>query len=339
MSIGFAVLGGPGRDNAVLARVQTGQAIHRLLFDCGADCLTELSLGEIREIDHVCFSHLHMDHVGGFDDFFRAVYNRTSRPNQLWGPPESIRILHHRLRGYMWNLYEGDPASWQIHDIFTDRIERARFAMADAYEAALPLAPLARDGALVLDEPSYTLEALRMDHHTPSLAYILRERPRINVAMERLAALGLAPGPWLRWVKEAGGEGEGEEIEVGGARYALVELRAALVVETPGDSLAYLTDFLLDEAAMERLVPALGGVRAVICECQYRAADEALATRHRHMAAPQVAELARRAGVGLLILFHLSDRYRPPEWLELLGEARAIFPETRFPARWELGDG
>jgi len=335
MSIECAVLGGPGRDNAVLARVATGQATHRLLFDCGEGCVAGLPFGEVRAIEHLFFSHLHMDHVGGFDSFFRAVFNRMGPPNRLWGPPETIRILHHRLRGYLWNLYEGDPAIWQVNDVHPDRIERARFAMADAFERRDPLPPLPRDGALVLDEPAYALEALQMDHHTPSLAYILREKPRPNVATGRLAELGLAPGPWLRRVKEAGADAA-EEVEVGGARRSLAELRAALVVETPGDSLAYLTDFLLGEAAIGRLAPALGGVGTVVCECQYRAADAALAERHRHMAAPRVAELARRAGVGRLILFHLSDRYRPPEWLELLAEARAIFPNTHFPTGWGL---
>src|SRR5690349_18809029 len=38
MSLPFQVLGGPTRDNALFVRVETGQAIHRLLFDCGEAC-------------------------------------------------------------------------------------------------------------------------------------------------------------------------------------------------------------------------------------------------------------------------------------------------------------
>jgi len=144
-----------------------------------------------------------------------------------------------------------------------------------------------------------------MDHHTPVARLHPGEKPRAHIATERLAALGLPPARgWgasrrraRRRARRERGRPRGE-IEVGGARRTLAELRAALIVETPGDSLAYLTDFLLDGAAMERLVPVLGGVGTVVCECQYRAADAALAARHRHMAAPQVAELARRAGVG-----------------------------------------
>ena len=37
-----------------------------------------------------------------------------------------------------------------------------------------------------------------------------------------------------------------------------------------------------------------------------------------------------------MVLFHLSERYRPPEWLELLEEARAVFPRTVFAEHWGL---
>ena len=35
MSIQFSILGEPGRDNGMLACVDTGQSQARLLFDCG----------------------------------------------------------------------------------------------------------------------------------------------------------------------------------------------------------------------------------------------------------------------------------------------------------------
>jgi ribonuclease Z len=113
-------------------------------------------------------------------------------------------------------------------------------------------------------------------------------------------------------------------------------LQDALVTVTPADSAAYLTDFLLDEAAMDRLAKALQGVGTVVCESQYRHADQDLARRNFHMTAIQAASLAARAGVGRLVLFHLSDRYRPEEWRAMLAEARAVFPATAFPGHWAI---
>ena len=106
MSIVFRVLGQAGRDNALLVQVDSGQAVERLLFDCGEGCLSELSFAEVTSIDHLFFSHLHMDHVGGFDSFFRCTFNRDTRPNHIWGPPETARIMQHRFEGFLWNLHE-----------------------------------------------------------------------------------------------------------------------------------------------------------------------------------------------------------------------------------------
>jgi ribonuclease Z len=335
VSISWRVLGNAGSDNAAYARIETGQAVHRLLFDCGAGCPSALEPGEVRAIDHLIFSHLHMDHIGGFDTFFRANYNRPTKPVEVWGPPETIRILHHRFRGFLWNLYEGEPGVWRVHDIYPDRIETARFDAAEAFATAHTEGARARAGRLILDEPAYTLNALRMDHQTPSLAYLVREKPRLNIDEGRLVELGLAPGAWLRQLKDWA-PGDGAAITIAGTPYDAEKLRAALLLETPGESLAYLTDFLLDEPAHERLAVALREVKTVICECQYLDEDADLAARNYHMTPSAVAGLARRADVGQLILFHVSDRYRRDGWMRLLAEARAVFPRTDFPPAWGM---
>ncbi len=136
MPIEFQVLGEAGYDNALFVRVASGQAIHRLLFDCGEGCLDGLSVAESHAIDHLLFSHLHMDHVGGFDGFFRCTYNRTAKPNHVWGPPRTGEILHHRFRGFLWNLHEGQAVAWRVHDLYPGRIETRRLELAEAFAHA-----------------------------------------------------------------------------------------------------------------------------------------------------------------------------------------------------------
>jgi len=332
MSVTFQVLGDAGRDNALLVTVETGQAVSRLLFDCGEGCLNPLPFAEVRQIDHLCFSHLHMDHVAGFDSFFRCTYDRTDKPNHIWGPPQTAEILQHRFEGFLWNLVGGHQVSWHVRDLYAGHIASWRFELAEAFahrhaEGEKPWTGSALDG------PGYTVEPLLMDHGTPSVAYVVRETPRVNVDPARLASLGLAPGPWLQRVRGPRAD-EGEEVVVGGVSRSVRELQESLLVETPGDSVAYLTDFLLNEAAADKLAEALRGVGAVVCESQYRHADVELAVRNRHMTATQAASLAKRAGVGRLVLFHLSDRYRTEEWRAMLSEAREIFPATDFPEHW-----
>lgn len=333
MSISYDVLGPPGGDNAAYVRIDSGQALTRLLFDCGANIVYPLGFGELQAVDLLLFSHLHMDHIGGFDSFFRANYSRPTKPNRVFGPPGSAAILQHRFQGFLWNLEGDSPVEWQVGDVYPDRIAAVRFRLREAFAVARPLPPQMRQGMHVLDTPNFSLDALEMDHRTPSLAYIVREKPRVNVDEARLRALALPPGPWLQQLKTPLSN-EAPTIAIAGQSYALAALREALLTTTGGMSLAYCTDFLLDDAAHTRLVPALHGCDVLICECQYRADDAELAARNYHMTAPQVARLALEARVGQLILFHISDRYRAPERQALLAEAQAIFPATQFPTHW-----
>ncbi|MBY0231396.1 MAG: MBL fold metallo-hydrolase [Gemmataceae bacterium] len=312
------VLGAAGGDSAALVRVDSGQAVHRLLFDCGEGCLSALDFGEVLQIDRVSFSHFHMDHVAGFDSLFRATFGRE-RPMTATGPEGSARILHHRFRGFLWNLHHGDPSSWIVEDVKADRVESRRFLAAEAFEVAHPL-PDRHFAGVVHREADYLVEAHVMDHRAPSLAYVVRTPAKRNIDPAKLG--DLKPGPWLKEIKEGRGD---------------PAMAARLVTETPGESVAYLTDFLMDESAMARLEPALRGCKTVVCESQYRAADLGFAVKNYHMTCVQAAELARRADVAELVLFHLSSRYTASEWREMLAEARAVFPRTRFPAHWGMG--
>jgi ribonuclease Z len=333
MSIQYQVLGTAGRDNALLVMVCTGQAVHRLLFDCGDGVLAPLPFAEIQRVDYLFFSHLHMDHVGGFDSFFRCTYNRTAKPNLIWGPARTGEIMHHRFRGFLWNLYQDKEAAWRVGDVLDDRVVWRSFELREAFEYAYADEVEEFHGTL-LNTPDFTVQAVQLEHLTPVLGYVVREAPRLNIDVNRLADLDLQPGPWLKAVKSA--PPEQTHLEVEGKTYALAELRANLLRETPGDSIAYLTDFLLDKTAYKRLLPLLAGVKILVCECAYRHAELELAQQNYHLTTRQAARLAAQAGVGKLVLMHISDRYPMEEWEELLGEARDVFPNTDYPASWGI---
>jgi len=333
MSITYQVLGEAGRDNALLVHVNSGQAIDRFLFDCGDVGLTSLPLAEVKAIDHLFFSHLHMDHIGGFDTYFRSLYDRTDKPNVIWGPAQTREIIHHRFRGFLWNLYHEHQASWQVRDIDEQQVCSSRYELAEAFAVAHDEGCEERGGQL-LEGATYTIDAIQLDHMTPSLGYIVREQPRLNIDTGRLEALGLRSGPWLKEVKTLSHQ---EMIVIDGIAHDPDVLRRELLISSPGSCLAYLTDFLPDETAMERLVPFLYDCNTLICESQYLQRDLALAQRNYHLTAVRAAELARVVQAEHLVLFHISERYTREEWLEMLEQARAIFPETTFPKEWKLG--
>ncbi len=332
MAIQFQVLGQAGQDNALLVRVDSGQAISRLLFDCGENCLNTVPLSEIQQIDHLFFSHLHMDHAAGFDSFFRCNFNRETPPVHVWGPPQTTRILHHRFRGFWWNLHVGLTGLWKVYECLPDEVRVTAFHAGDAFESACPELPQADHGEALLQEADYTVRTIRLEHHGPCLAYLVRENPRQNIDARRLQAAGLRPGPWIQLLKD----GSAETVEIQGRVYECSQLRADLLIESEGDSIAYLTDFLLDEPTQERLVPFLQDCQTMVCEAQYQDAELELATRHHHLTLSQVAQLAGAANVGRLILFHLSARYDKAQWNEMLADCRAQFPRASFADHWDL---
>lgn len=335
MSISFRVLGDMGRDNALYVSVDSGQTVERLMFDCGEGCSTELSVGERQGIDHLFFSHLHMDHVAGFDAFFRCTFGRTAPPNRIWGPPGTAKTMQHRFQGFLWNLHGDMDASWRVTDVHPQDLRTTRYELKEAFEVAHEHGVVPHNG-LIWTGVGATVRAFALNHHTTSLAYRIDEKPRLNVDTARLQALGLRPGPWLKQIRPDGDAEPPAEVVIDEVVWQTAALRKELLVETAGDSIAYLTDFLLDEATLELLQPGLQGCRTLVSDCQYRHEDLELAKKHYHMTARLAGELAQLAGAEDLVLIHLSERYSRHEWRAMLDEARGIFPAARFPAHWEV---
>jgi ribonuclease Z len=333
MSLVWRVLGGLGCDNALYVSVDTGQRISRLLFDCGDGCPHALETGELLEVDHLFFSHFHMDHISGFDLFFRLNFNRNPKPVNVWVPPGGAEVMHHRFRGFEWNLVGSKESGvWLVHELARESVRSFRFEAKEGFRIAHSHAERPRNTVIVEGE-GYTVEAYELDHGTVSMGYIVREAPRVNVDTTQLATKGFAPGPWVKRLRGPVAT-PGEVVNINGTEHSLAALQAELLVHTPGESVAYLTDFRLNEATAKYLAEHLRGVTTMVCESQYRAADVELAEAAKHSTATEVANLAMQAGVGRLILFHISPRYIPDGYAALLTEARAIFPNVAFPEGW-----
>ena len=117
MAIQYQVLGLPGRDNALLVTVDTGQSLSRLVFDCGEGVLAQIPVADVQQISGLFFSHFHFDHVAGFDSFFRHNWSRPEGPVRIFGPLGAREIIHHRLQGVTWNLVAGLPGEIHITEL------------------------------------------------------------------------------------------------------------------------------------------------------------------------------------------------------------------------------
>jgi ribonuclease Z len=86
-------------------------------------------------------------------------------------------------------------------------------------------------------------------------------------------------------------------------------------LDWPGRSMAYVTDTTADPQAA--YVQAIAGVDLLVHECYYPSSCAELAVKFGHSSISAVAEVARAAGVGSLILTHIDPRHTEGENLDL----------------------
>ena len=72
-----------------------------LLFDLGD--ITTLPPRKLMRLSHVFITHTHMDHFSGFDHLLRVVLGRKSGV-VLFGGPDFITQVEHKLHAYTWNV-------------------------------------------------------------------------------------------------------------------------------------------------------------------------------------------------------------------------------------------
>lgn len=117
-------------------------------------------------------------------------------------------------------------------------------------------------------------------------------------------------------------------VDIGPARVTSVPLHhpggcIGFKAAAPAGSMAYITDTLVSDSYLE----FIRGVDVLVHECYFSDDMAEWCEKTGHSRTSQVAELARRAGVGRLILTHI-DPQRPEDDPIGLATARALFPRT-----------
>lgn len=150
-----------------------------------------------------------------------------------------------------------------------------------------------------------------------SYGFVFQEKAKRRFLADQAKRLGVPEGPERRRLLA------GESIRSHGG--AIVHPDDVLGPEEPGKKLVYVSDTLYFP---ELSMPA-ADADCLIAEATFLDADAALATEVGHMTALQAATVARDAGVKVLYLNHLSQRYAQAEHL-ILKEARGIFPNAHL---------
>jgi len=294
-----------------------------LLFDLGE--VERLAPRVLLRVSHAFVTHTHMDHFAGFDHLLALGLGRMRRL-VLWGGPGFVEQVEHKLAAYTWNVvhrYEV-PLTIEAHALGVDGSRaQARFASAERFARSDLAAPGGERGEVLLDEPLFSVRACIVDHEMPVLAFAIEEKAQLRVAVDRIAAMGLATGAWLRTLKQAVLAGAPDETPIERAwrdrdgehaeRRSVGALRPLVLDTVAGRRIGYVTDLRFTPANVEQLQALLHDVDLLYIESVFLDRDREQAARKNHLTARQAGEIARRLRAKKVVPFHFSPRYRGEE--------------------------
>ena len=303
-----------------------------LLFDIGD--IDALPPRKLMRLSHVFVTHTHMDHFAGFDRLLAVVLGRKAKL-ALFGGPDFIAQVEHKLRAYTWNVvYRYDELVLDVCEIGADgRAQCARFSTRTNFVRESQTS-FALDDDVVHDEAAFRVRARFVDHDVPCLAYAIEEKAHVNVAKDRLDALGVSTGAWLRELKHAvlSGAPDGSPIDVQwrdrdgdhAMTRSVGELRHLILDVVPGQRIGYATDLRYTEGNVRTLADLFADVDVLFIECVFLEQDAEHGARKNHLTAAQAGRIARLARAKSVKPFHFSPRYEGRD-AELIGEMRAAW--------------
>ena len=173
-----------------------------------------------------------------------------------------------------------------------------------------------------LDRAGYAIEMFGLDHGVSAIGYAFVEEERPGRFDEEAAdALGVPFGP------ERGRLQRGEAVTL--ADGTTIAPERLIGAARPGRTVVLAGD----TAPSEHVVAAAQGADLLVHEATFLDDERERARETSHSTAGEAAAVALAAGVRLLALTHLSNRYFGPE---VASEAREVFPATVVPRDYDV---
>jgi ribonuclease Z len=265
----------------------------RLLFDCAEGTQRQMLRSNVGLVD------------------LREVFLTHYHADHYLGLPGMLKTFALRGREGPITIY-GPPG---LSELFSS-LRRIFGKLTYPYE----LVELSAGDSLARED--YRLVTFPVAHGVSSVGYALVEDDRPGrFDVETADALGVPNGP------ERGALQRGEPVTLADGRIVtpdqvLGEARPSRTVVIAGDT-----------APTPSVLEAAEGADLLVHEATFLEDERERAQETAHSTAHAAAELARAAGVKMLALTHLSNRYFGPEAAR---EARAVFPETVVPRDFDV---
>lgn len=264
------------------------------LFDCGEGTQHQIIRSDLKisQLSRIFITHMHGDHIFGLMGLL-ATCGLAGNPTQIdiYGPPKLDEYLRACSR------YSQTHLSYPInvHTV---------------------------EPGVVYEDEEFIVSCGRLEHRITDFGYRVAEKDRTGrFDIEKAKALSIPPGRVYGQLKR------GETVTLlDGRQINGAELCGPTEV---GRKVVYCTDTVYCDGAVELAQDA----DVLIHEATFAHEDADLAFQRFHSTSTMAAQVALTANVKRLIMTHFSPRYAPGNNLELkdlLGEARAIFPNTEI---------
>lgn len=258
------------------------------MFDCGEN--TQRQMMQLKVSFHkkmkIFISHMHGDHVLGLPGILQTMSLMDRRKSlEVYGP-------------------EG------IHDFLACVQEALQFGL------TFPIKIFEVAGKIkIIDETEYTVNVVKSNHVTNSLAYSFEEKPRPGKFYPKKAlALGVPEGEL--WSKLQ----IGEQVKLSDGK--TVKPQEVMGPQRPGRKIVYTGD----TRPFESFTDFAKGADLIIHDCTFDDSLSEKASEDGHSTPSQAAEQAKAAKAKKLVLTHFSARYHDTNLL--LEQAKKIFAET-----------
>jgi ribonuclease Z len=261
----------------------------RFLIDCGEGTQRQILQSGIgfKRLNRILITHGHLDHILGLAGLLSTFARwETIDELELWAGPWALERIYDLIYGVVLRGAES-PIRLHLREI---------------------------QAGVLYDEEDFTVSAFPVWHRGPDcFGFLFEEKNRRPFLPELAESLGIPPGPWRRDLVN------GKPAVLPDGR--LIVPDQVLGPERHGTRLAHIGD----TGRTNDLLEICRGVDALVIEATYLEQEADMARRFSHLTARQAAELAFNAGVGHLIITHISRRYRERD---VIAEAQSIFPET-----------
>ena len=262
---------------------------HLFLLDCGEGTQMQLRKSSIR---FQRISHIFISHLHG-DHYFGLI-----------GLLNTFHLLGRTQELHLYGII-------QLKEIIDLQLEHSGTNLAyplifHPFETGI--------SCLILEDDQVTVSTIPLNHRIPTCGFLIKEKPEKRKIRKDFVTNVRIPVHEFEKIKE----GEDFTDENGH-----VHLNNLITYDPPAErSYAYCTD----TAYHEPIIPIIRNCDLLYHEATFMEDKAADARAKFHSTAREAATIAQKANVRKLVIGHFSARYKEVE--SLLGEARAVFPET-----------